>query len=124
TLSLHDALPISRQQADKLARQQQEQEQQDATAKQPQEAAADGEGKDKPSGQQPAPGDQDPQSPAEATDLSAAAEQGLSREEQAAMDQWLQSVPDQPGNLLQRKFLYQYRQQPRLRESVQGEVEW
>ncbi|UZK03286.1 VWA domain-containing protein [Venatoribacter cucullus] len=115
---------FARQQADKLARQQQEQEQQDATAKQPQEAAADGEGKDKPSGQQPAPGSPDPQSPGEATDLSAAAEQGLSREEQAAMDQWLQSVPDQPGNLLQRKFLYQYRQQPRLRESVQGEVEW
>lgn len=37
--------------------------------------------------------------------------QGLSREEQAAMDKWLQRVPDNPGNLLQRKFLYQYRQQ-------------
>ena len=57
-------------------------------------------------------------------DLSAATEQGLSREEQAAMDQWLQSEPDQPGNLLQRKFMYQYRQQPRLRESAQGEIEW
>ncbi|WP_430462686.1 VWA domain-containing protein [Thalassolituus sp. LLYu03] len=34
----------------------------------------------------------------------------LSREEQAAMQQWLNRVPDQPGNLLQRKFLYQYRQ--------------
>ena len=109
---------FARQQADKLARQQQEQEQQQ------QAGAADGEAKDKPSGQQPAPDSPDPQSPGEATDLSAAAEQGLSREEQAAMDQWLQSVPDQPGNLLQRKFLYQYRQQPRLRESVQGEVEW
>ena len=40
------------------------------------------------------------------------------------MEQWLQSVPDQPGNLLQRKFMYQYRQQPRLRESAQGEIEW
>ena len=109
---------FARQQADKLARQQQEQEQQQNTA------AADGEAKDKPSGQQPATGDQDQQPPAEASDLSGAAAQGLSREEQAAMDQWLQSVPDQPGNLLQRKFLYQYRQQPRLGESVQGEVEW
>ncbi len=36
---------------------------------------------------------------------------GLSREEQAAMQQWLNRVPDNPGNLLQRKFLYQYRQQ-------------
>jgi len=35
----------------------------------------------------------------------------LSREEQAAMQQWLNRVPDNPGNLLQRKFLYQYRQQ-------------
>lgn len=35
----------------------------------------------------------------------------LSREEEAAMKQWLQRVPDNPGTLLQRKFLYQYRQQ-------------
>ena len=35
----------------------------------------------------------------------------LSREEREAMQQWLNRVPDQPGNLLQRKFLYQYRQQ-------------
>ncbi|WP_421722746.1 VWA domain-containing protein [Bacterioplanoides sp.] len=35
----------------------------------------------------------------------------LSREEQAAMQQWLNRIPDEPGNLLQRKFLYQYRQQ-------------
>lgn len=34
----------------------------------------------------------------------------LSREEQEAMQQWLNRVPDEPGNLLQRKFLYQYRQ--------------
>lgn len=29
-------------------------------------------------------------------------------EEQAAMEQWLRRVPDDPGGLLRRKFLYQY----------------
>ncbi|MDP2607465.1 MULTISPECIES: VWA domain-containing protein [unclassified Oceanobacter] len=35
----------------------------------------------------------------------------LSPEEQASLRQWLNRVPDQPGQLLQRKFLYQYSQQ-------------
>lgn len=34
----------------------------------------------------------------------------LSREEQTAMDSLLNQVPDNPGLLMQRKFLYQYRQ--------------
>ena len=34
----------------------------------------------------------------------------LSREERAAMDSLLNQVPDNPGLLMQRKFLYQYRQ--------------
>jgi len=35
---------------------------------------------------------------------------GMSREEQAAMEAILNQVPDNPGLLMQRKFLYQYRQ--------------
>ncbi len=31
-------------------------------------------------------------------------------EEQQAMEQWLRRIPDDPGGLLRRKFLYQYRQ--------------
>jgi len=46
---------------------------------------------------------------------------GLSREERAAMQQWLNRVPDQPGNLLQRKFLYQYRQKD---NQESGDVLW
>ncbi|MDK2777463.1 MAG: VWA domain-containing protein [Pseudomonadota bacterium] len=47
--------------------------------------------------------------------------QPLSREEREAMQQWLNRVPDQPGNLLQRKFLYQYRQQE---DHESGDVLW
>lgn len=36
---------------------------------------------------------------------------GMTREERAARQNWLNRVPDNPGVLLQRKFLYQYRQQ-------------
>lgn len=47
----------------------------------------------------------------------------LSREEQEAMEKWLQQVPDNPGNLLQRKFLYQYRQ--RQQDNFeQGDALW
>ncbi|MBE0621057.1 MAG: VWA domain-containing protein [Burkholderiales bacterium] len=36
--------------------------------------------------------------------------QPLDSEEQMAAEQWLRRVPDDPGGLLRRKFLYQYRQ--------------
>ncbi|MCK5383226.1 MAG: VWA domain-containing protein [Gammaproteobacteria bacterium] len=35
----------------------------------------------------------------------------LDSEEQQAAEQWLRRIPDDPGGLLRRKFLYQYRQQ-------------
>jgi Ca-activated chloride channel family protein len=38
------------------------------------------------------------------------------------MQRWLKRVPDNPGNLLQRKFLYQYRQNQN--DTEQGEVLW
>jgi Ca-activated chloride channel family protein len=34
----------------------------------------------------------------------------LSSEEEMAAQQWLRRIPDDPGGLLRRKFLYQYRE--------------
>lgn len=41
---------------------------------------------------------------------SADGAQPLDSEEQMAAEQWLRRIPDDPGGLLRRKFLYQYRQ--------------
>jgi Ca-activated chloride channel homolog len=41
---------------------------------------------------------------------SAESAQPLDSEEQIAAEQWLRRIPDDPGGLLRRKFLYQYRQ--------------
>lgn len=38
-------------------------------------------------------------------------------EQDRAMQQWLQRIPDDPGGLLRRKFLYQYRQRGRQQET-------
>lgn len=46
----------------------------------------------------------------------------LSREEKESLQRWLKRVPDNPGNLLQRKFLYQYRQNQTAAQD--GEVLW
>lgn len=43
-------------------------------------------------------------------------------EEQAAMEQWLRRVPDDPGGLLRRKFLYQY--QRREHVGNEGHEPW
>ncbi|MEO8136868.1 MAG: tetratricopeptide repeat protein [Betaproteobacteria bacterium] len=40
----------------------------------------------------------------------ATTDQAPSSEEQMAAEQWLRRIPDDPGGLLRRKFLYQYRQ--------------
>jgi Ca-activated chloride channel family protein len=39
--------------------------------------------------------------------------------EQQAMEQWLRRIPDDPGGLLRRKFMYQYRQQQSDKEQKQ-----
>jgi Ca-activated chloride channel family protein len=41
---------------------------------------------------------------------AAASAEPLDSEEQRAAEQWLRRIPDNPGGLLQRKFLYQYKQ--------------
>ena len=45
-----------------------------------------------------------------AEDGSADSAQPLDSEERMAAEQWLRRIPDDPGGLLRRKFLYQYRQ--------------
>lgn len=45
----------------------------------------------------------------------------LSDEEKQALEQWLNRIPDDPGGLLKRKFLYQYKQRDHQDE---GEVSW
>jgi Ca-activated chloride channel homolog len=44
--------------------------------------------------------------------------QPLSREEQLAAQEWLRRIPDDPGGLLRRKFLYEYRQRQLHRGSA------
>lgn len=39
-------------------------------------------------------------------------------ERQAAMEQWLRRIPDDPGGLLRRKFLYQYQRRGRTGDEV------
>ena len=45
----------------------------------------------------------------------------LSSEEQLAAQQWLRRIADDPGGLLRRKFLYQYRQRGQQAESDNGQ---
>jgi Ca-activated chloride channel family protein len=54
----------------------------------------------------------EPSAADEPPDTSAAGTQPaeLDSEEQQAAEQWLRRIPDDPGGLLRRKFLYQYRQ--------------
>ena len=47
----------------------------------------------------------------------------LSREEKIAADQWLRRIEDNPGDLLQRKFRYQY-QQRQAPEGTIGSNPW
>jgi Ca-activated chloride channel family protein len=46
--------------------------------------------------------------------------QPLNSEEQQAAEQWLRRIPDDPGGLLKRKFLYQYQQRNRKPSSQQA----
>ena len=56
-------------------------------------------------------------------DGQAARTETLSSEEQMAAEQWLRRIPDDPGGLLRRKFLYQYQQRAQ-REGTGSEQAW
>ena len=60
------------------------------------------------------------QSPAAANPTDELSDE-LSDEEKQALEQWLNRIPDDPGGLLKRKFLYQYKQREHQDE---GEVSW
>ena len=54
---------------------------------------------------------------------AAASAEPLDSEEQRAAEQWLRRIPDDPGGLLQRKFLYQYKQRA-ARSAVAEQQAW
>jgi len=103
----------------------------DASGKEPQDAAGAEENRDEPesaagqeeniaAGEPASPGDEqdaaaqqaEPSTADGQPDAAAAGAQPaeLDSEEQQAAEQWLRRIPDDPGGLLRRKFLYQYRQ--------------
>lgn len=47
------------------------------------------------------------------TDMAAIGEQHIDETSDPATEQWLRRIPDDPGGLLRRKFLYQYQQRER-----------
>lgn len=57
------------------------------------------------------------------TDNLPVATESLSNEEQQALEQWLRRIPDDPGELLRRKFLYQYQQRGMSAGEEKGQ-EW
>jgi Ca-activated chloride channel family protein len=57
------------------------------------------------------------------TDGQSAHAESLSSEEQIAAEQWLRRIPDDPGGLLRRKFLYQYQQRAQ-REGTGSRQPW
>jgi len=66
------------------------------------------------------PAGEEPAENAGASGAQAAAEP-QSTEEQQATEQWLRRIPDDPGGLLRRKFLYQYRQRAASADSGSGQ---
>jgi len=60
-----------------------------------------------------------PRGPAGKAAASAGPLDPLSAEERQAAEQWLRRIPDDPGGLLRRKFLYQYRARARRRAPAQ-----
>jgi len=112
----------NQQDSDKQDSDEQEAEQQDAQQKSESDKEAE-EQKEKSEEQQSSEQDEEEKSEAErqAQAEQAQPEDDLSREEKQALQQWLNRIPDDPGGLLKRKFLYQYKQREHQDE---GEVSW
>jgi Ca-activated chloride channel family protein len=86
-------------------------EQNDAQDK---EATADQMGEENPATATPSTGTEEDSAQTAEADAS---EDNPATEQQRAAKQWLQRIPDDPGGLLRRKFLYQYRQRGRQMET-------
>ena len=67
---------------------------------------------------QPEPSDLPEDEPDQASQPSDGLDDTDMPERQAAMEQWLRRIPDDPGGLLRRKFLYQYSNRHRRKERV------
>ncbi len=83
-------------------------------------SAADEQQGDRPAGEQDAqaPRAQETQSPGhdgetDSADMRSMSEQHADEAAEPATEQWLRRIPDDPGGLLRRKFLYQYQQRER-----------
>ena len=111
----------SRQQEDQASDSQDQQDQQqssEAESQQKDSEQADESPENQQSEQQQAAQTDDTEQSAEAQDEQTgdsdkqqqADAKPLNTEEQQAAEQWLRRIPDDPGGLLRRKFLYQYRQ--------------
>jgi Ca-activated chloride channel family protein len=58
----------------------------------------------------------EPGGKSEESKANALSDNSMSDEDAQATEQWLRKIPDDPGGLLRRKFLYQYQQQNRGRQ--------
>ena len=95
-------------------------EQQEPQQSEPQQGD-EGEQQDEPptAQEQPDKGDEQEQSESEMTEPEEMTEEEKSMAQ--ATEQWLRRIPDDPGGLLRRKFLYQYQRQP---QPVQEAQQW
>lgn len=75
---------------------------------------------EKPTEKQPAKVESSPSPPQQAPPAAGqpARAEALDSEEQMAAEQWLRRIPDDPGGLLRRKFLYQYQQRAQRQGTV------
>ena len=72
--------------------------------------SADAQETDEAAGEVPSVEQADEEAGQAAEQQATASAEPLDSEEQRAAEQWLRRIPDDPGGLLQRKFLYQYKQ--------------
>jgi Ca-activated chloride channel family protein len=101
---------------DNQDQQQQEQQQQD------QESESQDGKQDQQNQQADAEQEQDEQQQNEEQQQTAQTDEQQPDEEQQATEQWLRRIPDDPGGLLRRKFLYQYQQ--RSQRATPNEKPW
>ena len=113
------------QQDDQSAEQQQNKEQkQDQLSEIKESSEQQQQGSDKQQQQQPEVQKADEQRPEDQQPLEAQQQDEAYEQEDAetveseqAMEQWLRRIPDDPGGLMRRKFIYQYRQMPNQAEA-------
>ncbi|MDQ6952505.1 MAG: VWA domain-containing protein [Mariprofundaceae bacterium] len=128
--SKHDA---SKQKADKNSDNKQKQSQQgkpqDKKTDQPKQASQSKQAdKHKASKQHPAPQQQD--TTKKTAKQNQQSQHALSKddlkklEKKQAFEQTIRRIPDDPGGLLRRKFMYQYQQQHQQNASSEGDVAW